>query len=203
MPKTIKVIFIVIYTLIFSLTQGCKNKNHNENNNLAELTFKVNQSLLGKKYVDKYLGFSFLPPKSCLQMAEVTVQKVKDQLKKEYTNTNSYVIEPHQFFLNKNDKFACLVSILTTFSNVDSTISKYQKVIIAESKNSQVTQAIFLHNGFRIYQSLIISTDIIHFKLVVPQSSNKTFQVDYVIPKTIYQDELEAIESSIGSFLKL
>jgi len=201
MHKTLKVILII--NLVFSLTQGCKNKNHNENNNPAELTFKVNQSLLGEKYVDKYLGFSFLPPKSCLQMSEAMVQKVKDQLKKEYTITNSYVIEPHQFFLNKNDRFACLISILTTVSNVDSTISKYQQAIFAYSKNSQVTQAIFLHNGFRIYQSLIISKDIIHFKLVVPQSSNKSFQIDYVIPKTIYQDELEAIESSIGSLLKL
>ena len=49
----------------------------------------------------------------------------------------------------------------------------------------------------------IIDKDMIQFKVVVPQPSNQSFQIDYVIPKSIYQDKVEAIESSIGSLLKL
>lgn len=203
MVMTLKIILIISFYLISSTIQGCGNKNHSENNDPKELTFKVDNSLLGEKFIDNYLEFSFSPPNSCLQMSEGIVQKVKDRFKQEYTVPNSFVIEPHMFFLNENDQFACLISILPTLTNADNSIVKYQQAICTQYIDSQVSQADFLHNGFRIYQSLIISKDIVQFKLVVTQSVNKSFQIDYVIPKSIYQDNLKAIESSIGSLTKL
>ena len=201
--RTLKLILAVSFFLIVMIIQGCERKNRNARNNPQELTFNVDHSLLEDKFSDKYLGFIFYPPKSCLQLPEEMVQKVKGQLKDEYTVPNSFVIEPYKFFLNEKDQSACLISILPTLSPVDSSIDEYQQAICNFSSNSQVTQDMFLHNGFRIYQSLIIRKDMILFKLVILQPLEKSFQIDYVIPKSIYRDNLEAIESSIGSVSKL
>lgn len=203
MSKNFRVILIINISLIIIFILACGNKNHNKNDHPQELIFKVNPSLLGEKFLNEYYGFSFSPPKRCLQLPEEMVQKVKEQLKKEYSVTNSYILEPYQLFLNEKNRFACLISILPNFSNADSAIAEYQQAIFNYSKDRKVTQTIFLHNGFRIYQSLIINENMIQFKLVVPQTSNKSFQIDYVIPTTIYQDNVETIESSIGSLLKL
>ena len=197
-----KKILCVAIMIVISVT-GCERKGRNAKNHPQELTFNVNHSLLEDKFSDQSLGFTFHPPKSCLQLPEEMVQKVKGQLKDEYTVSNSFIIEPYQFFLNEKDQFACLISILPTLSPADSSIDEYQQAIRNFTRNSQVTQDMFLHNGFRIYQSLIIRQNMIQFKLIIPQPLEKSFQIDYVIPKSIYRDNVEAIESSIGSILKL
>jgi len=163
----------------------------------------VNQTLLGEKFIENDLGFSFSPPKSCLPISEEKIQKINDRLKKETAVANSFEVEPHTVFLNENDKFVCVISILPTLSDADSAIAGYQQAIESLYVNSQVSQAVFNHNGFRIYQSLITNQNIVQFRLVVIQTLGKSFQIDYVIQKSIYQDNLEAIESSIGSLTKL
>lgn len=193
-------ILFTLFLFIFLLTQACSN---NENENPRDLTFKVNQTLLGEKFIDNDLGFSFSPPKSCLPISEEKIQKINDRLKKETAIANSIGVEPHTVFLNENDQFVCVISILPTLSDADSANAAYQQAIESHYKNSQVSQADFNHNGLKIYQSLITNQNIVQFKLVVIQSQGKSFQIDYVIQKLIYQDNLEAIESSIGSLTKL
>lgn len=167
------------------------------------MTFKVNQALIGKKVLDKNIGFSFSPPKSCLQMDEDIVEKIRQQLKTKHSVPNSYLLEPYLVFLNEKNQSVCLVSILPGLTDADSAITQYQQAIDYDTEDRKTIQTVFLHNGFQVYQSLITASDKIQFKLVIPQKLNKSFQIDYIIPKTIYLDEVEAIESSIGTLLKL
>ncbi len=69
--------------------------------------------------------------------------------------------------------------------------------------DSDVRQGKFNHGDYAIYQTLVMTKDSAIFKLVIPQPAGKSFQIDYVIPFAFYKQNLEAIESSIGSIAKL
>ena len=62
-----------------------------------------------------------------------------------------------------------------------------------------VQQAVFIKDAFRIHQLMVIATDFVRIKLICDAPETRVFEVDYHIPKDVYQTELRAIESSIGS----
>jgi len=167
-----------------------------------EMTFQVNQSLLGEKYIDDQLGFSFSPPKGCTKMPSNMVEQVKGELNKYSVSFDLLVLEPKQFFLNEDERFICLLTKIPSLSLSDSSINFYQQVVENVAKDNTVQRSSYKYRDFLIYQNLIISKEMINFKLLIPQQANKSFQLDYIVPKPIYTTKIEVIESSIGSLLK-
>jgi hypothetical protein len=62
-----------------------------------------------------------------------------------------------------------------------------------------VQRAIFMKDAFRVYQLMVGASDFVLIKLMCNASENPVFEVDYVVPRDVYETELRAIESSIGS----
>lgn len=175
----------------------------NDYANQNEMTFRIDSNLLGEKYVNQTIGFIFSPPRDCKPLPESIVDKVKDTLKTTYSSVDFLKIDPVKFFLNQETQFACLISILQDLTESDTVISNYQQALKNQNQNSQIKQTKFFYNGFTIYQTLIMTETTIQFKLVIPQPSQKSFQIDYIIPNSIYVEKIEAIESSIGSIKKI
>ena len=65
--------------------------------------------------------------------------------------------------------------------------------------NAKVEQTIFMKDAFRIHQLMVVAADFVLIKLICDAPETHVFEVDYHIPKNVYQIELKAIESSIGS----
>ncbi len=178
------------------------NVEKDRNDQPEEMTFQINQSLLGKKYSDSELGFSFSPPSGCKQMPKNMVQQVKGKIQKSLVSPDSLVLEPNQFFMNEDERFFCLLTVHPTLTLSDSSISFYHQVIENSAEQSEVQHSTYKYKNFLIYQSLIISEQMINFKLLIPQANHKSFQIDYIVPKSIYAKKIEVIESSIGSLSK-
>jgi len=192
-------ILSILVLMIFS----CGNMDKKGNDLPEEMTFQINQSLLAEKYSDNHLGFSFSPPSVCVQMPKNMVQQVKGGIQNNLVSPDSLVLEPKQFFLNKNEQFFCLLTALPMLAVNDSSIKFYHQVIEKSAAGSEIQHSTYKYNKFLIYQSLIISEETINFKLLIPQPEYKSFQIDYIIPKSIYANKIEVIESSIGSLSKL
>ena len=200
MKITANVIFIILSFLFATI---CCEKQKNETNDLpGEMTFQINRLLLGEKYSDEYLGFSFSPPLGCKQMPLDTLQEVKAQIQKILLSSDSFNLEPKQFFVNAEEGFFCLLTALPSLALTDSSIVFFQQRIEKSAKNSEVQHSTYKYNHFLIYQSLLINSSTINFKLLIPQAEYKSFQIDYIIPKSIYANKIEVIESSIGSLSK-
>jgi len=200
--KIFLILFIIVLSFLVLMIITCGNMGKDGNDQPEEMTFQINQSLLGEKYSDRELGFSFSPPSGCKQMPEHIVQHVKGEIQKSIVPSDSLVLEPKQFFLNEDEHFFCLLTALPMLALCDSSISFYHKVIKNSAEQSEVQHSTYKYNNFLIYQSLIISNKTIDFKLLIPQPDNKSFQIDYIIPKLIYANKIEVIESSIGSLSK-
>jgi hypothetical protein len=197
-----KTIFKNILSILMLVIICCGNVENKGNDQPEEMTFQVNQSLLGEKYSDSELGLSFSPPSGCKLMPENMVQQVKTKIIKNLVSPDSLALEPKQFFLNEDEQFFCLLTALPKMALSDSSIKFYAQVIKNSSEGSEVQHSTYKYNKFLIYQSLIINEEKINFKLLIPQAERKSFQIDYILPKSIYANKIEVIESSIGSLSK-
>lgn len=56
-----------------------------------------------------------------------------------------------------------------------------------------------MKDAFRIHQLMVIDANFVRIKLICDAPETLVFEVDYRVPKDVYQTELRAIESSIGS----
>ncbi len=190
---------ILFCWLMLLLLFSCGENEYTQQN---EMTFKIDPNLLGEKFCCQELGFCFSPPRDCLPLPEVTVNQIKDSLKTSYPSVEFLTIEPIKFFFNQQTAFTCLISALPELAVADSNFAKYQQALTQQFPAEQVKQAKFFYNGFDIYQTLIMTDSFIQFKLLIPQSAQLSFQIDYYVPRQFYIENIEAIESSIGSIKK-
>jgi hypothetical protein len=184
--------------VVFLLWAACQQKQENRN---TELAFRINQNLLGQSYRNEALGFAFSPPKNCLPLEQASLRQAEQKLLV-YTNTDSFQFELLNAFLNKQEQFTCLVTRILNMNSEDDQV-RYLQSINRKMSRFDVRPGIFHYNGFRIRQVLILTPDMVIFKLIIPQTIDKSFQIDYIIPQVNYKNNLEAIESSIGSLIKL
>lgn len=110
-------------------------------------------------------------------------------------------VTPRWIFSDESSRATCLV---LEFNNVaitpDETLLKgLMTAYQTEYPEAKVQQAVFMKDGLRIHQLMVIAADFVLIKLICDTPETLVFEVDYWVPKDVYQTELRAIESSIGS----
>ena len=184
----------------------CIKNEANKKQEIEELSFAVNPSLLGPEYKNRELGFSFSPPRGWEKMPQETVEKAKKHLEQTTKPSAGVSVDLEQFFLDRKSGASCVISRLSKIS-LDSlgmlNLNTYKSDIIAKFPNSKVREGQFALQDFLVHQILIMSENTVSFKLIFPRTSKKSFQLDYVVPRAIYEENVEAIESSIGSLSSL
>lgn len=110
-------------------------------------------------------------------------------------------IMPRWIFLNEGSQAMCVVSRLKGMDIApDETLLKtLETAYQSQFPNAIVQRAVFMKDAFRIHQLMVIATDFVRIKLVCDAPETLVFEVDYRVPRDVYQTELRAIESSIGS----
>ena len=110
-------------------------------------------------------------------------------------------LAPRWIFLNESSHAMCVVSELNGVEIApDETLLKtlttaYQN----QFPKATVRQTVFMKDAFRIHQLMVITADFVLIKLICDAPETLVFEVDYRVPRDVYQTELRAIESSIGS----
>jgi hypothetical protein len=195
-PKKSSFVFAL---LLAAFLCGCENRSQEDEQPVPELTFRTNSALLGDRFVDRGLKFSFQPPKGCAPMPKASLDKARDKIVREFSLDGSFTVEPRNIFINQKEKLICLVSALPKLPLSQEHLKIYQRAVARQAKGVEVKQGLYRHGGLEIRQILIMNADKINFKLIVLQSNLNSFQIDYSLPRPSYEKNLEAIESSIGS----
>jgi len=167
-----------------------------------EMEFRVKPELLAERFRSETLGFSFSPPKGCQELPDSQTAPLAEQLKSQINAAENIVVVPIKFFVNEEDMFICILSELMNFHASEDAIENYQQMIRKTAKNDNIRQTRYRYHKFQIYQSLVMSDEMVQFKLFFPRKNEISFQLDYVVPKSNYVKYMEAIESSIGSIQK-
>ena len=78
----------------------------------------------------------------------------------------------------------------------------YLTELFAGDIQGSVTEGSYLHNGFNIRQLIHVQDDQVTIKLICISDDEHNFMLDYIVPAQFYEQNIRAIESSIGTINK-
>ena len=164
------------------------------------LVFKVDETLLEPPVMDATLRIEIAAPKNWKKIDDSMLAQVVNKLDIQPT-PQDLQITSRWIFLNETSRAMCLVSRLNGVEIApDETLLKNLKTAYRNQfPKATVQGTVFMKNAFRIHQLMVIATDFVHIKLICDEPETLVFEVDYRVPRDVYQMELRAIESSIGS----
>jgi hypothetical protein len=196
---TLKAKYVIVSLALSSFSIHYLNCSRDEKSPApGELSFRVDATLLENEFVEKNLGFSFSPPGGCTRLPDELTNRALASLPDESMTGDSSLVRPQHVFFNQKDGVACIISVLPHLTTKQSEILSYQNLVRQNFPAAKLDQGQFRHNNIDFSQTLIMTTNTVIFKLVIPRD-HRSLQFDYVIPQHIYIDKIRAIESSIGS----
>ncbi len=149
--------------------------------------------------MDTLLKIKIASPKNWKKIDNSMFAQVINKLDTRLTEDIKLV--PQLIFLNEGSRALCVVSKLDGVDIApNETLLKTLTTAYRERfPNATVEQTIFMKDAFRIHQVMVVAADFVLIKLICDAPETLVFEVDYRIPRDVYQIELKAIESSIGS----
>ena len=164
------------------------------------LVFNVDETRLEPTVTDTTLRIKIAAPKNWKKTDDSLLTQVVDQLDTQRTPQELEIV-PRWIFLNKDSQAMCIVSRLndtdiTPDATLLETLTTAYRIQFPQAK---VQQTIFMKDAFRVHQLMVITPELVLIKLICDAPETLIFEVDYRVPRTVYQTELRSIESSIGS----
>ena len=188
----------LLFSIIISCFVGCDSP-HVKKQPYETLVFKVDENRLEPMVTDPTLRIEMAPPKNWKKIDDSMLTQV-------ISNSDTQLIQglqivPRWIFLNEGSQAICVVSKLDGVEIApDETLLKTLTTAYRDRfPNASVQQAIFIKDAFRVHQLMVIAADFVLIKLICDAPETLIFEVDYRVPRDVYQTELRAIESSIGS----
>ena len=185
----------------FAMSSACT-KQEPSKNITPSVIFEVNRQLLGDSVISKAHHISFAPPKGW----EALPKNIEEQFraKLEQANTGDIRPQPHYIFVSKS-KATLMVSSLE-FPLQDTTLALKRAHYVGKMK-SQIDSTMLRVAEFRkgvmlLTQCVIRTPTQISFKILV-ESEQTLLQFDYIVPLAVYNNEIRAVESSIGSIFTI
>lgn len=198
MKNRLGVIQSLVCLIVISSFVGCDSPNAKKQP-YETLVFEVDETLLEPALTDTLLKITIASPKNWKKIDDTMFVQVVNKLDSQLTEDIKLV--PRWIFLNEGSRAMCVVSKLDGVGIApNETLLKTLTTAYRERfPNTTVEQTIFMKDAFRIHQVMVVAADFVLIKLICDAPEVLVFEVDYHIPKDVYQVEVKAIESSIGS----
>ena len=164
------------------------------------LVFKVDETRLEPTVTDTTLRIKIAAPKDWKKIDDSMLTQVVGKLDTQLTSQQLKIV-PRWIFLNEGSQAMCVVSKLNDVEITpdEALLKTLTTAYRNQFPNATVQQTIFMKDAFRIHQLMVIAADFVLIKLICDAPETLVFEVDYRIPRDVYQTELRSIESSIGS----
>ncbi len=163
------------------------------------LVFNVDETRLEPAVEDTTLRIKVAAPKNWKEIDDPMLAQVINEL--DTQPTPELQIVPRWIFLDESSQAMCIVSKLNgvEIAPNETLLKTLTTAYQNQFPNATVRQAVFMKDAFRIHQLMVIAADFVRIKLICDAPETLVFEVDYRVPRDVYQTELRAIESSIGS----
>jgi len=192
----------LIIILLVILIAGCVSNNKNETAEITEMVFIIDQELLGDTVYVKDKGIVFQPPDAWMQLPDEIFGEAVRQMTRAIPEAELFPTYPIHAFLRPENGSAMIVSEISTADtvyNTSETLIQFHKRITDQFTEEEVKTTDFMKDRIHFYQYLIQKDDVVNFKFVFANTADEMFQIDYIVPSSVYLQESKAIESSIGT----
>ena len=163
------------------------------------LVFNIDQTRLEPAIMDTTLKIEMAAPKGWNAIDDLMLARVINRLGDKLAQ--GLQMEPRWVFVNEDSRAICVVSRLEggMVSPDDTLLKTLETVHSTKFPEATVQRTIFMKGAFRVHQLMVGASDFVLIKLICDTPKSPVFEVDYVVPRDVYEAELRAIESSIGS----
>lgn len=185
---------LCFFLLIFICCE--KNKSPDQPEHLA---FNVDSLLIGTTFVNKDLGITFNPPVNWEPVNTDVIKQLKSNSKNVISDSSNIELNPVQVFVNKELLCYCFLSTFNSQENPDEIRNKYISNFKGKYLSKDIKEAKFAYRKFKFNQIFLFNDNMVYLKLIIRNESTNIFMIDYAIPDRFYENQLKAIESSIGS----
>ncbi|HEY5591913.1 MAG TPA: hypothetical protein VIK55_12950 [Paludibacter sp.] len=179
-------ILFSVLTLILISCQQLKKK-------VVEVEFNVNKSLLSDSSFIAQTGFSINPPKNWSKT---------ESYNSELQNKILYRLDNKLLAIYKSDSTNCILIISelpeTNFDIIKRFLEKPNSYAKQDSIWTKVQSSIFKYKTYEVIQIVSQNSELIIFKLFTHRLS-ELYELDYVIPRSEINLNMQSVESSIGS----
>jgi hypothetical protein len=197
MKINFKGILIVAVALIW--LASCKQQG--PSSGFMEMEFEVDKTLLAEEpVIDSALGFAFYTPRYWTKTDIGSLHLPDEEL-------HEHGLVPKYLFMHPVDSSSMLVAALKNFSNEQLAMMRVDFYNIFNSQGIwiDVQHATFSFNNLNADQFLMFNDELINFKLFLSAQKDspgaERISVDYIIPRTHYEENIKSVESSIGSLV--
>lgn len=190
---------ILAIFLLLMLTLGCSSSE----NGVEELGFDVDPTLLGDHVEDGSSGFAVYAPAGWPSVADSVFRQTAVAIEREGARPGDR-FKPTLLALFRHPGHGGHLAVMKyaeilNEADRDSVIRWQRSGLDRAFAGTPVRPAQFSYRGFLLDQFVGMDSQKVVFKLMVYRSKTGLYQLDYVIPRGSYKDELRAIESSVGS----
>ena len=189
--------YMLVIIMLFS-TISC-DSNNEINDEFVIIEFNVNNNLLSDKSALIENIFQITFPTDYNKIENVNFQKVKSII--DFDTTAYFQLSLVTIYNSLSGCSAILSKILSennVFNEID---SSYNNLLFDNFKTKNINKSKIKINGINSIQFIITTIDKVIIKLIF-KIKGFYYQLDYIIPFSIYQEKLKSIESSIGSLNK-
>ena len=198
MKIRLELLQLLLCGIIIGSLVGCDPPN-SQKRTYETLVFNVDQTRLEPAITDTTLKIEISAPKGWKAIDDAMLMEVIDRLGDKLTQ--GLQMMPRWVFMNEDSRATCVVSRLESGKVPlnETLLQTLETAYRTQFPKATVQRAIFMKDAFRVYQLMVGASDFVLIKLMCNASENPVFEVDYVVPRDVYETELRAIESSIGS----
>ena len=185
---------ILLALILFLFLCSCNPKSQAPD----EMVFTVNHDLLGEEYSNQDLSFSFHPPIGWSDMTDYLADETSLIIDVNGQQTTSEILK---LYGTEENKAICSLIDYTAYTlQKDFNIAVDDLITELSVGKNILKKGSYLYNGFTIRQITSKDDGMVNIRLLINRNDrDQIFLLDYLIDFNAYSDNLEAIESSIGS----
>ena len=186
---------LFILSLILSII-SCESTLDKSTTKSQKLSFKINHSLLNKTPLKTNEGFTIYAPINWLPFDSSSFIQLEGAIE---ANENLIPLELVGGYQSK-DLATCIISKISSNKEDFQYIPEnYNDILKSQFSTENINVSQIDINNTAVRQFIISNNNHTVIKLFI--SGVQNYQVDYIIPRGVYEAELGKIESSIGTII--
>ena len=185
---------ILIFSGLYLNMVSCENTQHKTIPENKDLSFNINHNLLNKIPLINEDGFTIYTPINWVAFDSTSIIQLKRAIE---ANENVIQLELVGGYQSK-DLATCIISkVKTNEDNFSYIPENYIEILKPQFSTENINVSQVDINNTPVRQFIISNDNHTVIKLFI--SGVQNYQVDYIIPRGVYEAELGKIESSIGT----
>ena len=173
---------------------SCKNTPNKTKSENKSLFFNINHNLLNKTPLINDNGFTIYTPINWLPLNSSSIIQLKRAIE---ANENVIQLELVDGYQSK-DLATCIISKISSNKEEFQYIPEnYIEFLLAQFSTENINVSQVDINNTPVRQFIISNNSHTVIKLFI--SGVQNYQIDYIIPREVYEAELGNVESSIGT----